>query len=443
VTRPGWLQIEHDSETMVPWLRLSQGAKGGSSGCGRPPRALAGAPELCRPSGNPELNEALLPLLAERLYGPGVLRTSVSRLERFAACPFQFFVGSGLRAEERRRFEVDPRQTGSFQHEVLARFHSEVTNAGERWRDLTPTGARHRVARIAENLIEEFADGLFRGEARRRWIARAFVRSLQDFVEVMIEWLHRAYAFDPVVAEWSFGATESTLTGWDLDLGNGHRLVLQGKIDRVDIAPLEGGEEAFCVVIDYKSSAHKIDPSLLHHGIQLQLPTYLAALRALARRKPLFGVARLMPVGMFYANLRGGWQRQPNRTEAAADRQEARHEAYCHRGRFSLDGLRFLDRLWDQPTRSGQFRYAPGGKLNRTYHDPLPASEFVALLDHAEKAAQEIGRAVFAGTAHVAPFVKGASQTACQSCQYESVCRFDPWLHEYRRLLPPVPAAAG
>jgi len=32
----------------------------------------------------------------------------VSGLEDFAACPFKFFTGRGLRAEERVEFEIDP-----------------------------------------------------------------------------------------------------------------------------------------------------------------------------------------------------------------------------------------------------------------------------------------------------------------------------------------------
>jgi ATP-dependent helicase/nuclease subunit B len=348
-----------------------------------------------------------------------------------------------LRAEERQRFEVDVRQAGSFQHEILARFHAAVTAAGQRWRDLPPATARQRVAQIAERLLEEFANGVFRTDARRRFVAQTLSRSVQDFVEVLLDWMLRAYAFDPVGAELVFGTSESALPGWDVDLGEGHRLLLQGKIDRVDLARIEGRAEALCVVIDYKSSARKIDPLLLHNGIQIQLPTYLAALCALARQRPLFEVVRLVPVGMFYANLRGGWQREPNRTEAATNRADARRKGYCHRGRFSLDGLRFLDRLWDQAVGSGQFSYAPGGKLNRRNQDPLPAAEFAALLDRVEQTVQEIARQVFAGTARVAPFVKGASETACQICLYPSICRFDPWLHEYRRLQPPPPAATG
>ena len=41
----------------------------------------------------------------------------------FAACPFRFFVRSGLRADERKVFELDARERGSFQHDVLKTFH--------------------------------------------------------------------------------------------------------------------------------------------------------------------------------------------------------------------------------------------------------------------------------------------------------------------------------
>ena len=77
----------------------------------------------------------LEPEQAARLYGPA-LRTSISRLEEFAACSFKFFVHSGLRAEERQRFELDVRERGSFQHEVLARFHQDLQQENKKWRDI-------------------------------------------------------------------------------------------------------------------------------------------------------------------------------------------------------------------------------------------------------------------------------------------------------------------
>src|SRR2546430_10923026 len=61
--------------------------------------------------------------LAEQLYG-GVLRTSISRIEQYAACPFKFFVHSGLRAQERKRFELEDRKSTR-----LNSSHSQISYA--------------------------------------------------------------------------------------------------------------------------------------------------------------------------------------------------------------------------------------------------------------------------------------------------------------------------
>ncbi len=84
--------------------------------------ALKSLAENLRQLREPDEDEKLSPSLAEKLYGP-LLQTSVSRLEEFAQCPFKFFVRSGLRAGERKLFELDARERGSFQHEVLKEFH--------------------------------------------------------------------------------------------------------------------------------------------------------------------------------------------------------------------------------------------------------------------------------------------------------------------------------
>src|SRR5205823_10918632 len=117
--------------------------------------ALAALNDSLRQLHDPNPDESLSPALAEKLYGPA-LKTSVSALEHFAACPFKFFVHSGLRAEERKFFEADARERGSFQHEALKRYHEGLRQEDKEWRDLTPQQARERMGRVAEQLAVEF-----------------------------------------------------------------------------------------------------------------------------------------------------------------------------------------------------------------------------------------------------------------------------------------------
>lgn len=372
---------------------------------------------------------SLSPVLAEQLYGPGVLRTSVSQLEQFAACPFKFFVHAGMRAEPRRQFELDARERGSFQHEVLARFHQELVAEKKLWRDVSVAEARERVGRIATELSAGFRDGLFRSEDRNLFTAKSLASALQNFIGALIGWMAQ-YRFDPRAVELAFGRADAPLPAWELDLGGGHRLSFRGQIDRVDIA--SGGDTAWCVVMDYKSGARSVDTLLLRHGIQMQLPAYLAALRAMPRGVVVAGEQPLRPAGFFYLNLRGEFERGEIRDEVLGETESA--AAYRHTGRFNREALPQLNAAWAQGG-SGQFnfKFKQDGSPSRVVKDMMEASEFNALLDEVENLIREMGGNIFTGHAAVDPFRKSRF-TACEHCDFQSVCRIDPWTHSWRVL---------
>jgi ATP-dependent helicase/nuclease subunit B len=423
----------------------------------------------------PDPAEGLPPALAEKLFGPA-LHSSVSRLEEFAQCPFRFFVHSGLRAEERKVFELDAREQGSFQHEVLKMFHEQLNAENKRWRDITPPEARERVGKIATALALNYRDGLLHTNEQSRFTARVLTESLQDFVETLVTWMRGQYEFDPAVAELEFGIGAGGAPAWEIDLGAGHRLALRGRIDRIDLCRETDGR-ALCVVMDYKSGQKKLDQILVEHGVQLQLLAYLAAIRswppevwaglnlpsffslpinlvaadvsplhliqnnvrADSRRLLRFRGAKhdfvrgISPAGVFYVNLRGQYESGGTRDEALADAAAARKRAYRHAGRFDASTLYRLDRT----NAADQFNYRlnKNGSVRSNSVEALPRAEFEALLDRVETQLREMGRAIFSGAAQVDPYRKG-HETPCEFCDYRAVCRIDPWTHRYRVLRP-------
>jgi ATP-dependent helicase/nuclease subunit B len=381
--------------------------------------------------GRTDHGDALSPDLAARLYSP-VLRTSVSRMEQFAACPFRFFVHSGLRAEERKRFELDVREQGTFQHDALALFHQQLREEQKRWRDITPAEARQRIERIAGAMSRSFRDGLLATNDENQFTAGVLSESLQDFVETLVDWMHSQYEFDPVEVEFAFG--EDGTPAWRLDLGQGHGLELKGRIDRIDLFRQPGSDSALCVVLDYKSSQKQLEPVLVQHGLQLQLLMYLNVLRQWLDPKAIFGVARLEPAGVFYVSLRGFYSREPNRREALANPGLARKLAYRHTGRFDVRVLPQLD------SRSGalegdQFNYrrTRQGQVSKVCKEAVASPDFEALLTGVQRKLLLMGQQVFSGCVEVSPYRKGAT-TACDQCSYHSICRVDPWIQRYRLL---------
>jgi len=392
--------------------------------------ALASLAESLRDCREPDPAENLSPALAERLYG-ALLKTSVSRLEEFAQCPFRFFVRSGLRAGERKLFELDARERGTFQHDVLKEFHTRLAARGLRWRDLTPAQAREQIRAIVAGQAAQFRGGLLRDTAQSEFEARMLGESLQDFVEVVVSWLREQNDFDPVAAELDFGGESAPAPSWQVDLGGNRKLALQGRIDRVDLWRKPGSEVAAALVMDYKSGNKKLDAVLVEHGIQLQLLAYLGVLRHWVEPGAVLGATRLDPAGVFYVNLRGQYESSGTRREALDDAASARKRAYRHTGRFDAGILPALDRLG----KADQFSYklTNDGSLHRGSTEAMPRAEFEKLLDRVEIQLREMGRAIFAGVAHVDPYRKGAA-TPCEYCDYRSVCRIDPWTHRYRVL---------
>jgi ATP-dependent helicase/nuclease subunit B len=337
-----------------------------------------------------------------------------------------------LRAEERKLFELDVREQGSFQHDVLALFHQELQSEGKRWREVTPQEARGRVAGVAKKLVASYREGLLEASEQTRFMARVLTESLQDLVEIIVGWMREQYQFDPVAVELGFG-TDETSPAWAIDLQRDQKLELWGRIDRVDLRKT-AADEALCVVIDYKSSQKQLDPVLITNGLQLQLLTYLNVLRHWPSPDTLFGVRRLSPAGVFYVNLRGRYDRQPNRNEALADPATARKFAYQHTGRFDVRVLRQLDSRPD--VRQGDqfnFRTTHSGRIHRGSREALPTAEFQALLDEVEQNLKDMGTRIFSGVTAVAPYRKG-TETACGQCSFQSICRVDPWSQPFRVL---------
>jgi len=247
-----------------------------------------------------------------------------------------------------------------------------------------------------------------------------------------VAWMREQYKFDPVAVELPFG--EEGNSPWKIVLENGHTLELKGRIDRVDLFRNSTNGTALCVVVDYKSSRKLLDPVFLAHGLQLQLLAYLNVVRQWPNARELFASDRLVPAGVFYVNLRGRSERSNSRLDALAEPDQIRRRAYRHAGRFDVAALRRLDARPD--ARVGdQFNYriTKEGDLYRNSRECLSTAEFLELLDTVEVNLKKMGADIFAGNAAIAPFRKGFT-TACDHCEYRSICRIDPWTHHYRLL---------
>lgn len=61
----------------------------------------------------------------QKLYG-STLKTSVSKLESYQKCPFSFYLQYGLRLKEKQGFKLERLDIGTFMHDIIDSFFSQV-----------------------------------------------------------------------------------------------------------------------------------------------------------------------------------------------------------------------------------------------------------------------------------------------------------------------------
>ncbi len=368
-----------------------------------------------------------------RLYGD-TLAAPVSALERFAMCPFRFFVERGLKVRERDELQLDLREQGKFQHKVLERFHLAATSNGQRWRDLSPSEGRELIGRIADEEMETFQDGLLASNEQNRFTAENYKAALQEFIEVVIGWFERNH-FDPSFVEFEFGG-RSNLPGWNVRLSDGKSIVIEGRVDRIDLHRTADGK-ALCAIFDYKSGDLEPNRTLMFHGIQQQPTAYLLAMTEVPEIKAYFGLKDLKPAGCFYVPLGARYDSAKTRQEIAANKGDARVTAYKHNGLFSLEHLYVFDaKAGAEEGEQFKYRLRNDGNPYGNSFNVLESPKFTAQLEYEKELIQKIGERIFGGDIKAHPFKKGA-ETACQKCKMLPICRFDAWTDPYNQLKPP------
>ena len=208
--------------------------------------------------------------MSHGLYG-SVMKSSVSKMETYASCPFMFYLKYGLNLKERKTFKLETPDVGIFMHDILDKFSKYLENHNISWREIEKEDLDAISSQIVDQTLTERKYNIFTSNNRLRFLSIKLKRIVKRILWIIT--LHiKDSEFDVAGSEMTFGEN-SNYPAVTLELSEGNKLVLNGKIDRIDIAKTEEGN--YIRVIDYKSSSKAINLSNVFYGLQLQLITYL------------------------------------------------------------------------------------------------------------------------------------------------------------------------
>lgn len=360
----------------------------------------------------------------------GNLKGSATQLETFAACPYQYFARHTLSLEVRREFRLKPLDLGQFYHRVLDALHKQLVAEGSNLGTVDPSRLIEVLrARIEDCVLRDpFIASFVQRSGHNAFIISQAADVLEEAVGEYARMI-RAGSFRPVLSEAAFGDipdVQENLGRFSLKLSNDRALSLRGKIDRLDVARIEGRNVA--LVIDYKSgvSGAKFSWPEFHHGLDLQLPIYLLALRET-------GTAWAEAVaGAFCVPI----SRPP---DSASLRDLGQQTDRFGRKAYGLFNGEYADSL-DASVDSG---WSPFYNFSVTVKDgpygrypisgALRPAEFAAVLEYARGKIVALAEEIFAGRIDVHPYRIG-TKAACANCDYKAVCRFDWQINDYHFL---------
>lgn len=200
---------------------------------------------------------------------------NVSRLEKYAQCPFSYFIEYGLKAKNRKVYEFTAPDLGSFMHDILEGFTNKVKNEKISWSDLNREKCTYIVNELVDRKLENDKNSILNSDKKYKYFADRFKRTITKSVMVLSEQMRRGQ-FEIFKNEFAFGGFKDG-EAIKIDLPEAKETVyLVGRVDRIDTLDLDGN--TYIKVIDYKSGAKKFSLSDVYHGIQIQLLVYLDAL---------------------------------------------------------------------------------------------------------------------------------------------------------------------
>ncbi len=350
---------------------------------------------------------------------------SVSRLERYAQCPFAYFIQYGLKAKERKEYEFSAPDLGTFIHNILDQFSKQLSVDNLDWRDIDYTYIQNRVSQIVDEIVSKIPGYILESSERYRYLAYRLKNMLISAISIISEQIKQG-SFDPVDYEVDFGS-KGKYPPIKIILQNGEEINLRGQIDRIDEFENEDGK--YIRIVDYKSGKKDLSLTDIYHGLQLQLLVYLDAILESGKDN----AQNLSPAAILYSRIDDPIIKADENKED----EEIREEILKN---LKMQGLLIKDsdiiKQMDKSLASGERTTSlvipanlnKDGTLGR-YTKGVTNEEFEVIRKYVKNLIKDLCEDMLGGNISIAPY-KNKDKNSCTFCNYSSICQFDTTLKD-------------
>ena len=350
-------------------------------------------------------NEAtMLPKdLAAPLFKPGGrFFSSVTKLENYRNCPYQYYLQYGLGLSERDDGKLNVMDMGNYLHAGLHQFGSALKNHAKDWKDATDEDISQISDTIASHLAPKIKFGILDSDGASRYTERNLKNTFKNALSDLRSWSqHSAFHTEALEKEFYLHIHDGTKDSF----------TLKGKIDRIDRC----GEAA--AIFDYKTGHTKATLQEIVSGLKLQLLTYLLAL---SEDKENHG---LLPAALMYIYLSGDVKSTPS-VPPGGEPTISKKEMTSGFLLQDVSVLKDLDSALGEDDSYLSVRLKKDGELYSST-SLLTEDDFQALLSIVKEKLISLYTEMSEGQIPIRP-TRYKGKSPCTYCPYHAICRFDP-----------------
>lgn len=372
------------------------------------------------------------PQTAARLYGT-ILNTSVSRLETYSRCPYQFYLEYGLGLKKREKNEVTLGDIGNLLHHVVEQIFKRVENREAAdillsetsetiWDTITDDELVNMVEEEVQRAVGQEEDSVYLYSHTNRQLLNRIQKTAAyaavDLKQQLLRGTMIPYRFEMTFNRNSSDSDCQHLEAAEIPLEQGSSMKMSGIIDRIDICQDE--RHVYVKVLDYKSSSKDIDIDRVNAGLQLQLLVYTNVVLEVLKKK--FPEKEIIPAASLYYGFRIPMVEKTGKKITEALSRKINRET-------ALTGIvnkeePCISLLGDEEVLPVKTKEIDGVPVVVDSDHVVNLEQYQELLASARDTAAAIGSAMLEGQIPIRP-VKTGRSLPCDYCDYGDVCKLD------------------
>ncbi len=334
---------------------------------------------------------------------------SATRVEKFHECAFKYFCQYGLKAKAVSPAQFDARLNGNLVHYVLEKLFAQYGSKG--LKEMSKKERNDAVNAITAEYVKLYMGGYEFLSGRIRY-------SVERCKSAICEILER-FAYELASSKFETRDVElnidpdGDIAAYTVELADGGRAVLGGKVDRVDTMQSDDGEKTYLRVIDYKTSGKDFKLSDIISGVNMQMLLYLVCI--FENGKDRYG--NIVPAGVLYVPAK----KSKNSLGRDATDDMIEHERVSQ-GRMNGIVLEDEEVIRGMEESGGGLIIDAKIEKGKIKGKTFSIEGFMLIKNAIDKAVRDMGEALHSGEIAADPLIRSKDKSACTYCEYNAIC---------------------